>query len=223
MQKLIKRQVNAARSRAMQQAGFSMLELLVVSAMIVVLSGMAAIGIEPVLANNRANKAMYQVVESLRNARMLAMSQNTKVSVQFTADNAIMMQLWNNDSGKYEDIVNTGVVLDPSTRLENGYQFTRSGLSNVGMPDNFNNGADYPGDIVFDKTPVVPANPPSRRFVFTADGFLIEDIDTYQPINGTIFIGLPDGSKNLSRAVTVMGATGRISVWRWKDGWRSGR
>jgi hypothetical protein len=42
------------------------------------------------------------------------------------------------------------------------------------------------------------------------------DIDT--PVNGTIYIGAPDGDEDLARAVTIQGATGIIRAWHYRNG-----
>jgi hypothetical protein len=48
--------------------------------------------------------------------------------------------------------------------------------------------------------------------LFQSDGELVDGA-TFQPINGTVFIGFPNQA-TASRAVTVLGATGRVRGWK---------
>jgi len=170
------------------------------------------------------------------------MSQNRMVSVQFTANDTITMRImkrkgelpcnfewwedgfsencWDN-IGSAATVVTT-YSLDPSTWLENGYVFMRSSLPDT--PDRFD--PDNSGSaVVFRRAAVTPgAAATTERFVFTVEGFLTHESDLYQPINGTIFIGPPAGVSNpnnrLSRAVSILGATGRVNAWQWRNEWR---
>jgi type II secretory pathway pseudopilin PulG len=197
--------------------GFSLLEVIIILAIVAVLSGFAVIGIGPVRDAMRANQAMHQVVSSLREARMLAMSQNIEVCIHFAETDRIVAGLWDGDVCGPISSAATGAPMtatNPSTRLENGYRFSRSGIPE--MPDDFNPAAGFEGmSIVFAGEAVEPGD----VLVFTADGFLTVGSDTHQPVNGTIFIGSPDNNERLARAVTILGATGRIRSFQWREGW----
>ena len=52
---------------------------------------------------------------------------------------------------------------------------------------------------------------PVGGMLFQSDGELV-DGSTYQPINGTVFLGVP-GTATTARAVTVLGSTGRVRGW----------
>lgn len=216
-----------------QQAGFTFIEMIIVLAIIAIMAGFAVFGINEVREGMRANQAMYQVVESLRNARMMAMSQKRMVLVRFTDINEITMQIqlnngeyacnnewWEVHDSCWEDIGSAGSIVpvsfgDPSIKLENGYEFMND-VSEYTPDEDHDEAA--PGDaIVFGGKPVIA----SDRFVFTVDGFMTTVSDFFHPINGTIFIG--NKKNNKARAVTILGATGRINIWRWSSGnWRSG-
>jgi hypothetical protein len=186
--------------------------------------GFAVFGIRDILPGMHANRAMYQTIATLREARMLAMSQNRSVSVQFVENNMIQVLIrdvpvgstgWGADVWHYvRDIAERS--FDPSVTFERGYQFTRNAVT-LDTPDGVGGNA---GDLVFGGSIVAVGT--AHRFVFTPDGFLTNVNDLDDPVNGTIFIGLPGGATHLTRAVTILGTTGRIRAWRWRDGaWHS--
>jgi hypothetical protein len=81
-------------------------------------------------------------------------------------------------------------------------QFTQ--LGGPDTPDGYGNSAA----IVFEGI----SGGPVGGMLFESDGELV-DGNTYQPINGTVFLGVP--AKNTSaRAITVLGTTGRIRGWK---------
>jgi hypothetical protein len=49
--------------------------------------------------------------------------------------------------------------------------------------------------------------------LFNSDGTLVDERG--RPINGTIFLAVRGGRARSVRAITVLGATGRIRVYRW--------
>ena len=53
---------------------------------------------------------------------------------------------------------------------------------------------------------------PIGGMLFESDGELV-DGSTFQPINGTVFLGVP-GKNTSARAITVLGTTGRIRGWK---------
>jgi len=210
--------VPAFRGRR-RQAGFTTIELLIVLAIIAIMCGLAAAGILRLLPTLHANQAMYQVITSLREARMLAMSTKTgKVFVQFNANDIKMRAERPNSPGDLVDIGTAAPeVRDPSTVLENGYQFMKI-TKRVDEEEK----DDMPCEDFTDscqRDPIfVPGN--DEDFVFTEDGLLTKKSNFDQPVNVIISIG-PAGSnpdKRLMRAVTVLGATGRIRSSRYSDG-----
>ena len=206
-------QKSACDSRGRTQAGFSFLELLIIVAVIGLLAGLAVLNISDVVPNMRANRAMYQVADALREARVQATSKNTRASLQFPTNNEIVMSIRNRDTGAWQSI--NPVTSDPSVRLENDFVFTNNGIA-PGQLDGVINAAQ--GAIVFGAGAVVPGA--GSTFVFTPEGFLTEAADArlVDPINAVIYIGHTDGELRRTRAVTIRGATGRIRVWQWING-----
>jgi len=203
------------------QSGFSMVELLMLLAVIGIVGGFAAFSIgRGVIPGMRANQAMSQVVASLREARMLAMNHDTLVSLQFAlGGNQITAQILNSPIAvanwmnipDYAVARGIRVYTDPSSVLVSNYQFSRNG--NLNPP----NGSAL-GDVV------LGTDTTTGRAVFNEDGFLTNGVDLDNPINGTIYIGTPDANPDLARAITIRGATGDFTAWQWRKGrWEKAR
>ena len=213
---------------ALKETGFTMLELLITVAIIAILGGFAAIGIRDILPGMRANGAMYKVEESLREARMLAMSENRDVRIEFsTTDNRIEalimadVDLDELDDASWADIaimVERGH--DPSTDLGGGHKFISWSGSESPTPDS--------SRIAYTPNPDDNIALSGVKYVFKPNGLMTDINDVFSPINGTVFIGPPasesDPMNRFVRAVTILGATGRITGWQLRNGeWRRAR
>jgi type II secretory pathway pseudopilin PulG len=173
--------------------GYSFLELVVVIGVISVILGMALIGTSSTLPAFRANAAMDQVYGQLRSARALAITQRREVQVQFINPNQIQLT-------RIEPNGATSALA--TIALEGAAQF----MTYAGLPDTpmaFGNGAPvYFGGM--------SGGPPVMKFDSTG-----QFVDAgSNPINGTVFIGIP-GRPATARAVTVLGATGRVRQYHW--------
>ena len=190
-------------------------------AIIAILTGMAVFGIREVLPAMRADGAMYRVQESLREARMLAMSDKHSVRLEFSAagDRINAMIMADDDLDAEEEASWAGILVmverasDPSISLDGGGRFIKWSEPS--------RSADM-SRVAYAPDPNEDMASAGKRFVFKTDGMLTDIDDIYNPINGTIFIGPPAGvsdpTNRLARAVTILGATGRINGWRWKNG-----
>ena len=214
--------------RNRRNAGFSLLELAITMAVIAIIAGMAVFGIMSARASLLADRAMYQTMTSLREARMLAMRNTDKIPVFFRADTDEIQVLmpasgWTDTDpgcGWYIEpkwVAASGNATDPSISFENGRFDTNANGMPFGEPFNdipignlpniFNSSADYDGLSTV-------------RYLFTADGFLTDYNDHCSPRDRAIFITSPgaQAGTTLRRAVTVLGVTGRVDGWREKNG-----
>jgi prepilin-type N-terminal cleavage/methylation domain-containing protein len=175
------------------QQGFSALEILIAVAIISVVLAMAVINYGYILPNFKANSAMDQCLYQLRSARERAIAHRIEVQVQFVGTNQL----------KLTEIWFVGVAPAPVTyTFEGGAQFVTS----TGVPDTpmaFGNTAP----IYFENQ---SGGPPIMKF--TTNGAFIDGGNTL--VNGTVFMGIP-GKPLTSRAVTILGATGRIREYHW--------
>lgn len=192
-----------------RNAGFSLIELMIVVGIILVMLGFAVINITTATENSKANAAMDKLVTQLRYGRQLAISLRRNVMVTFTAPNKIALA------------VQTLPGEAPAADIAPGY-----------LNDNAPNGLQY---YVFPGLPDVPGGigngspinwaPASGgaaglSLMFNSSGTFIgttatnnfASVGNNNPVNGTIFIGIP-GKKTTARAVTILGGTGRVRTY----------
>ena len=170
-------------------SGFSIVELLIVIALICTICGFAALGIHSVKPSMYANRSMYQIVDQMRRGRQWAVGHRRAVELRFPTDDSMsLVQL---------DIPNGETVLSTLV-LTNGCRFMLFG-DIPDSPDSFGNEdpVDFGG--------VDP-------LMFLSDGSLIDNQGN--PINGTVFLGIQDHPET-ARAVSILGSTGRIRGYRW--------
>ncbi len=175
------------------QQGFTLLEILTALAIISIILGMAMMNYGSILPNFKANSAMDQLLYRLRSAREQAIAHRREVQVKFVGNNQITItEIWL-----------TGTAPPASTyTFEGGAQYvTFSGVPDTPMA--FGNGAPvYFGGV--------SGGPPIMKF--TTNGALIDGGNTL--VNGTVFLGIP-GRASTARAITVLGATGRVREYHW--------
>lgn len=175
-------------------SGFSLVELCVTVALIFIISGFAILGINPIQVELRADKAMYQVLDQLRDGRELAIAHLRPVQVQFLSDNQIQL---------VRQEIPSGTTVLSTIELSHNYQFMQFG----GIPDT--------GDNFGNSSPVDFGGATSIFFI--PDGTLVDGQG--DPLNGSIFLGLEDRPET-ARAVTVMGSTGQVRSYQWsEDSW----
>ena len=180
-----------------QQRGFSLLEALIAVTLIMILAGMAVMNFGSVLPNAKANSAMDQMLYQLRSARARAIAHRREVQIQFVGTNQMTIsELWI-----------TGTPPPPTTvSFEGGaiyMVFTAPAIPDIPAPYNFGNSAP----IFFGG---ISGGPPIMKF--TTNGSFIDGGNTL--VNGTVFLGI-SGKPSTARAVSVLGATGRVREYHW--------
>jgi prepilin-type N-terminal cleavage/methylation domain-containing protein len=181
---------NTFSARIRSNGGFSLIEMALVLALACALAGVAVIQTREVFSGIRANEAMQQTISQLRHGRQAAIAQRRSIQLQFSGNNQI--RLVRNDPNDETTILSTIV-------LSNDYRFTKFAEIASDTPDTVGGAAAvYFGE--------------ASALTFRSDGTLVDQ--NRIPINGTVSIGLP-GHPESARAVTVVGATGRIRGYRW--------
>jgi Tfp pilus assembly protein FimT len=171
------------------EAGFSLIELVFVSAIMTVLIGMVVLQIDvsrPVL---KGDGAMRVILSQMRTARELAIAQRRYMRITFTAPGQVAILR--------EEVPGPATTTISTTMLEGGVEFMLPGVRDT--DDGFGNRTEIDfGSAV--------------NIKFSPDGTLVNQDG--QTVNGTVFLGILNEQLS-ARAVTVMGATGRLRGYRW--------
>jgi hypothetical protein len=161
--------------------------------MISVVLTMAILGFTSILPNFKANAALDQVLSQMRSAREQAIAHRREVQVQFVGTNQITIsEIW----------LKGTPPLPVTYTFEGGAQY----MVFAGVPDT---------PMAFgNSSPINFANlsggPPIMKF--TTNGAFIDGSNN--PVNGTVFLGLA-GKNQTARAITILGATGRVRQYHW--------
>jgi prepilin-type N-terminal cleavage/methylation domain-containing protein len=188
--------------RIRNESGFTMLEILVVVGLMAVLAGMAML-VSPSFARKaRADASSAQVLDAIRSAREVAISQRRNVELRFIGLNAVQTVRRN--------INPVGFTTLRTVQLENRMEFRLDPAITTDTPDLFRKtGTGWTTAIAFGPRGSGIAG---AWGMFTSDGtFVNADGD---PLNGTVFLSIQNQQNSL-RAITVMGATALIRSWRW--------
>jgi prepilin-type N-terminal cleavage/methylation domain-containing protein len=204
---------------SMKQRGFSLLEMLTVVSIGLIIGGMTFITMMPMLNRNHIDSAYDTTLMVLRSTRHLAITQGHEYIVTFNpggyAAGTIEVQ--------YQPPPAVGSTTYPPLQLVNTYTIptdTKFALQS-GFPSGTNktpsDGLEAsPLAIDFGYTPVGGAGG-SNVIAFMPDG---SARDGTSPSNGgnyssgVVYMTRPNGVVTDSRAVSVMGTTGRVRGWR---------
>lgn len=192
---------SSARTRihhgAMDVAGFTLIEFIIVLAVIGIVSAMAFVAFSNALPNIRADSAMQLLEAQLRQARETSVDQRRNVQVVFKATNEMVTL-----TCTVPDCSSTTPLSDYF--LPNGMVYTVvAGVPDVPAPDNYGNGYS----VTFGCTSL------PCTITFQSDGSVLDGLSGTGD-NGTIFIG-KTGQVTSARAVTILIATGKIKGYRY--------
>ena len=170
--------------------GFTLVEIVVVMAIIGVMSAAASVLVPALIHQARSDGAVTQAVNTLRVARDRAIGERRNVEVRFLGTNHIQIAR--------QEIPGPATTVVADTILEGGEKY----LQFTGVPDT----PDYfgaLGPVAFGGTPAM---------MFTSEGTFVDSIGDV--LNGTVFLGKP-GMPTTARAITVFGSTALLHIWKW--------
>ena len=185
--------LTAVRRLASNDNGFSLLDVLMTIVVIGIVSTIAIVQIGEARQSFTGDGGMRVVVSQLNTARELAIAQRRNIRVRFAGANQIDL---------IRQDVPAGTTTLSSVYLEGGMAYAlMTGLPDT--PDGFGKGqaVDFGA---------------AATIMFATDGTLIDG--TGNPVNGTVYLALSTLPRS-ARAITILGATGRVSAYRW-DGTR---
>ncbi|MGZ4787637.1 MAG: prepilin-type N-terminal cleavage/methylation domain-containing protein [Terriglobales bacterium] len=196
------------------QSGFSLIEAVVVVAIILILAAVAIIQIAPTLKTTKSNAALQTTLGLLRRYHEAAVDQRRVFQISFLAPRTIQVDQVTFDSNNNQVFIfvssidlpkETQFLCVPGIPTSNGN--TPDGLGTGQNPIDFS--LDYGGG--------------GTTVFFQKDG---RSTDSAGRLNsGVVYMAQP-GDLDSSKAVTVLGATGRVKGWRLftsngKSDWRA--
>lgn len=186
--------MRSPRPRVVEEAGFTLLEVLLVAGLIAVVSAMAVGVTDAFIRSSKSDSSIAAALVAVDTARDRAVAERRNVVMNFVTPDRI--QLIRQEIDGAGNVVGTTTI--DEFRLENGmqiYKFPSAGDT----PDGFGatSATSFSGT-----TPVM----------FTSDGSLVDS--NGDVVNGTLFFGIP-GQPTSARAITVFGITGFTRTWTW--------
>jgi prepilin-type N-terminal cleavage/methylation domain-containing protein len=173
--------------------GFSLIELIVVTAILLVATGFSIANLIPAIRNNRADAALQTTLAQVRRARQSAIDERRVHVVTFTLPATVQVQRVELD-GTLTEISTIPISSDLGFRAETGIPSppaTPDGLGTGGDAIDFNSG---------------------NQIRFQADGSVEDGVGV--PLVGGVVYLARTGDLSSARAVSVLGATGRIRGWK---------
>jgi prepilin-type N-terminal cleavage/methylation domain-containing protein len=180
-------------TRARSQAGFTLIEVMVTLSISAIVGAMATAQLTQVRRTIQSDSAMRAVMAEMNTARDMAVMQRRNMELQFTGGNWV--RVIRHEAPGIATTALRGVALESNATF----------ALTPGLPDT----PDAFGNI---KAVAFGA---AQSIMFGTDGTLIDEGGN--PLNGTVFLTI-NGQQQSARAVTILGATGRIRGYRWFGG-----
>ncbi len=176
--------------RTRSASGFSLLEMMATMAIVMIVAGMATASMIRARRAYLGDGAMRVVMTQFDRAREMAITQRRLMEMKFVGGNWVQIVRHETD----------GVTLTvvASVALESNAQFALT----AGVPDT-PDGFGANAAVAFGA---------AQAYEFNTDGTLIDSNGLL--LNGTVFLNI-NGLSDSTRAVTVMGSTGRIRGYKW--------
>ena len=190
---VVSKRDRSATSQRPGHSGYSLVEILVVLALIAVVAGMAVPISSTFLHQRKADSGVVAAMAAVTAARDRAVAERRNIEITFVDPNKIWLSRVEVSDGSLSSI--------QLFTLDNGLRFIKyAGVPDT--PDAFGGAAAtaFSGDL-----PVM----------FGSDGSLLDA--NGDVVNGSIFVGLPQ-QPDSARAVTIFGATGLTRAWKWRGG-----
>jgi prepilin-type N-terminal cleavage/methylation domain-containing protein len=175
--------------------GFTLIEMLLVAALVAVIAGMAVPVTDRFIRAMKADASIGAAMNAIDIAHDRAVAERRNFVLTFVGTNRIRLSRQEIDAAGAV----TGTTITDEFLLENGQQFVKF----VGIPDT---------PDAFGATAVQTFSG-TAPVMFTSDGSLVDTNGDI--VNGTLFFGIPNQPLT-ARAVTIFGVTGLTRSWKWR-------
>lgn len=198
----------AGARRTSSISGFSLIEMTITMAILVIVGSVTFISLNPAVRNIRVNNAQQTVIGAVDLARSRATSMRRTYMVTFVVPNSLTVT--DASAPAAPPVLNISLPSDISFDAEPGIPFT-----NAAAPDRLGNGLGD-GPICFDIGVTVNC---SNSVIFYPDGSARDAAGNVN--NGVVYLARR-GELFSSRAVTVFGLSGRVRGYRLYQGGGAG-
>ncbi len=202
--------------------GFTIVELVVVLAIIITVSAISAQQLAGARRIMRSAAVARTVVSALRDARQMAISQRRAITFQYDDANKQINIINHGADANGVGISGLGVLTatnypnTTSSSVERTYPLVSSGLPasdiKYGLPSLAPNGAT----TLDDKTTLTALTNNRLNITFQPDGTVVNNAGVSQDAALFIYNGVKP--LNTAMAISVLGGTGRIKLWRYSSG-----
>jgi prepilin-type N-terminal cleavage/methylation domain-containing protein len=201
--RLLPLQGTTSTMASIKQRGFSLLELMITISISLIIGGITFMALQPILLQSHVNTAYERTLMVMRNTRNQAITQGHQYYVTFfpaAGATAAYIQV------QYQPPVVGGIaqplqqVQNYSLPLDVNFSLQTAATPPDGLPVGVN-------AINFESQPGIPLN----YVVFMPDGSAQDSVGNLN--SGIVYIARPAGNQYTSKAITVMGSTGRLRGW----------
>lgn len=189
-----------------RQSGYSLIELMLVVAMILILAAVTAVSMQPMWTQQHVDDAYNITLNSLRRAHDLAATDMREYVVTFGAPNPGV----NGGTITAIDPISGNQLFSEVLPPDVTFNTATAGMPNTNatVPDNFGSNSNGPFDFDWGAPGDVGAG---NTIYFYPDG-TAKDVNG-NVNNGVVYMGFT-GRLQTYRAVTLWGYTGRIRGWQ---------
>jgi prepilin-type N-terminal cleavage/methylation domain-containing protein len=190
----------SAFTRLRSARGFSLIELLMVVAIIAILGGIGMGVTHNVVRTSKGKSGAQQLASFLKRQREMAISRRRNIQITFTTPNIV--------ASAQRAVPDPPAATPAPTpletmRLEGQIQYHKFTGITLDTPDAFGSAAN----INLGGT---------QPYMFTSEGSFV-DVNG-DPINATLLLGIPN-QQSTANALTIIGTTSAVRIWRY-DGSR---